>query len=786
MKQKLTFLFILCCLAGNILNHASAQILLLEGFEGPTFPPNDQYGQWTLYGGGSPYPYGACTNSPTNWTQTTAGQVYCTTIGSPGGQVHQGNYSAGFPSGELQACTGALVSPQINFSSPSSAFVQYRLTFWVYTYYFSSFGPDDSLKVGLSSSPITYSPVSTEFCPVGIPAGTTGWQQISLNLAVPQAGNFYLYFQAVHQYSYTANYFIDDVSLIRYTACNGGTPISAISGPSSICPFVPFTLIDSTTAGSSGVSYVWKSRPAGVGTFTPIAGAPNSAIYSCPGISVPTDFMVVAYCGNPGGHSDSAVKTVTTNPFYVCYCGPALNQGLNTAITNIPHIDSVGVTGTALQNATYNPVPFPNDYVMFPPNGNTTAIFRRGGTYKIAMMTNVIGAYGAAWLDYSRNGIYADAANPGEYIAMTGLASSNILTGTFTVPQTADTGLTGFRVRSKQTAFIGGGDACKDEPTGETEDYVVDILPALYNDLGATAIVLPADNDVSCANSNMVVRVAIANMGSAAQSNFNVFAKYNGPSSNVIQTNYTGTLAPYAKDTINIGMINLPLSGNYSITAFTSLVNDQNHLNDTTYGGTFTVTPIPADPTVINDTVCINHPASISIVPVTGQTYNWYSAPSGGTVLFNGTNKSFANLTNSTYYFVSASTPGENDSFLHAPTYPILNGAFPAKGGIHFDVIPAENLIVDSLSMRFLDTGLHIVNVFYHISQPNPLSPGYPLSFTGPLLASAANWTLLGSTAVYVAPGTLSYEHSINLYSSLPMTSGNGVVYSFYVMVMQR
>jgi hypothetical protein len=777
MKQKLTFLFILCCFVGNLYNNAFGQIMLIEGFEGPAFPPNGPYGQWTLHGGGSIYPFG-CPTAPTNWVQTSVGQNFCASAGAaPLGQVHQGSASAGFPGGELQACSGQLVSPSLYFPGTASAFSQYKLTFWVYTYNYFNFGADDSLIVGLSTSPTTYTPIASEILPVGSSVPFTGWQQITMNLGVPAAGNYYLFFNSYHPQSYTANWYIDDISLIHYTPCSGA-PVSGISGPTNICPFVPFTLIDSAIAGFSGISYVWQSRPAGSGNYTTIAGA-NTAIYNCTGISAATDYRVIAHCAN-SGLTDTAFLTVNTNPFYLCYCGPALNQSLNSAITNIPHIDSVGITGTTLQNATYTPVPFNNDYIIFPQSGNTTATFRRGGTYRVAVATNVVGAFGAAWLDYSRNGTFAEPANPGEYIPLTGIPSSNLLTGTFTVPQNADTGLTGFRVRSKQTAYTNANNSCSKEPNGETEDYIVKILPALYNDLGATAVILPATNDISCANTNMVVRVAIANMGSAAQSNFNVYAQYNGPVSNVIQTTYTGTLQPYAKDTINIGMINLPVHGNYYITAYTSLVNDQNHLNDTTVGGLFTVTEVPFNPVVTNDTVCINNPAAIVITPVTGNTYNWYSAPAGGTVLFTGNQKTFANLTNSTYYFVSAKTPGVNDSFLHTP-YPVLTGAFPARGGIHFDVLPAENLIVDSLSAKFRDTGLHIVNVYYHISQPNPSSPNYPLSYTAPLLNSAAYWTLLGNTAIYVSPGTINQEHYINLFASLPMTSGNGVLYSFYV-----
>ncbi|WP_207494987.1 gliding motility-associated C-terminal domain-containing protein [Aridibaculum aurantiacum] len=70
---------------------------------------------------------------------------------------------------------------------------------------------------------------------------------------------------------------------------------------------------------------------------------------------------------------------------------------------------------------------------------------------------------------------------------------------------------------------------------------------------------------------------------------------------------------------------------------------------------TVTVNPAPAAPQVTAATICNNATATLTISnAVTGTTYNWYSAATGGTALATGTSFTTPALTASTTYYVAA------------------------------------------------------------------------------------------------------------------------------------
>jgi gliding motility-associated-like protein len=71
---------------------------------------------------------------------------------------------------------------------------------------------------------------------------------------------------------------------------------------------------------------------------------------------------------------------------------------------------------------------------------------------------------------------------------------------------------------------------------------------------------------------------------------------------------------------------------------------------------TVTVNPIPAAPVVAVPTVtiCAGSPAVFAVTPVSGVTYNWYAAASGGTPLFTGATYTTGPLSATTSFYVEA------------------------------------------------------------------------------------------------------------------------------------
>jgi GEVED domain/Secretion system C-terminal sorting domain len=86
------------------------------------------------------------------------------------------------------------------------------------------------------------------------------------------------------------------------------------------------------------------------------------------------------------------------------------------------------------------------------------------------------GAIVSVWIDYDHSGSY----EPTEWTQVgTNIAGGTTGSVNITIPMTAMTGNTGMRVRSRGALNQNGaGDACTNMGSGETEDYVINILPA--------------------------------------------------------------------------------------------------------------------------------------------------------------------------------------------------------------------------------------------------------------------------------------------------------------------
>jgi len=194
---------------------------------------------------------------------------------------------------------------------------------------------------------------------------------------------------------------------------------------------------------------------------------------------------------------------------------------------------------------------------------------------------------------------------------------------------------------------------------GETADYIITVTNPPTIDLGVTSITAPPIGVTYCPNKADTISVTIQNYGSTPQSNFFIYAIVNGPShKDSIYTLYTGTLASLATANVQIGTIDPPLGGSYSIQAFTAAAGDAVPYNDTLYSY-FNLYPLPADPIVKSDTVCPGGTAHISVSPSRYQQMKWYMTPTGGAA-FDSTSYTRTVLApggDSTYY-ISATDSG--------------------------------------------------------------------------------------------------------------------------------
>ena len=263
------------------------------------------------------------------------------------------------------------------------------------------------------------------------------------------------------------------INIIAATPCVG-TPDAgdALASLATACPTTPVNLsLDSATV-ASGITYQWLSATAPTGPWTEILGA-NNATYSTT-VSADTYFACVLTCTASASADTSTSVQVLSTPFYQCYCN-TVNSGGNGSLMDDVAFSFGGSNFWNNNTATTQPTASPY-YSAFTSGPSVIQGMEYGVGITVQAPSVYTGAIVSVWIDYDHSGSY----EPTEWTQV-GVNIPGNTTGTvnITIPMTALTGNTGMRVRSRG-AFNqnGAGDACTNMGSGETEDYVINILPA--------------------------------------------------------------------------------------------------------------------------------------------------------------------------------------------------------------------------------------------------------------------------------------------------------------------
>lgn len=287
-------------------------------------------------------------------------------------------------------------------------------------------------------------------------ASATGWTILSPCLA--------------YGYGETEDHLIN---IIAATPC-AGTPDagSALASLPTACPTTPVNLsLDSATV-ASGITYQWLSAANAAGPWTAITGA-NNATYSTT-VSADTYFACVLTCTASSAADTSTAVQVLSTPFYQCYCNTVNAGGLGSLMNNVA-FSFGGANFWNNNTSTSNPTASPY-YTAFTSGPSVIQGMEYGMGVTIDPPLAYTGAIVSVWIDYDHSGSY----EPTEWTQVgTNIPGNTTGTVNITIPMTALTGNTGMRVRSRG-AFNqnGAGDACTNMGSGETEDYVINILPA--------------------------------------------------------------------------------------------------------------------------------------------------------------------------------------------------------------------------------------------------------------------------------------------------------------------
>lgn len=255
---------------------------------------------------------------------------------------------------------------------------------------------------------------------------------------------------------------------IRFTMTNPcsdapSAPGTTVVSANASCGGTPFTLSVANGATESGLSYQWQSSPTNAGPWTTIAGA-VSTTYTTPQ-AVSTWYRRGTLCIDSG-------EGLYSTPLQVggdgCFCTVgSLNE------------NAIGITNVSF-NTTNNSSANNNFYTNYTALSTTV---NRNETYNLSVNVNTLGGtnYTAAWIDWNNNNIF-EASEQVLLGNVTGGTNVNSgLVASVTIPTTALIGETVMRVRTKQSAENTMPQPCGAEANGETEDYAINIQPALSN-----------------------------------------------------------------------------------------------------------------------------------------------------------------------------------------------------------------------------------------------------------------------------------------------------------------
>lgn len=346
------------------------------------------------------------------------------------------------------------------------------------------YGPDLNSAAGWAdaqSAPQTMGSLNPGLPTVQSTTGVT-WTGPGLTSPVPNplvtpnypAPGVYTYIASVSNGSCTAT----DTVVIRVQAPQPPTP-NFIASTTQTGIFQPVQLLDRST--NRPTSWHWRVTPAAGANFYNTSNGGANARNADVAFTQVGIYTVTLTVTNAAGQ-DSLTKTGYIRVGSPRYCAV---QGSDCSIA---YLDAVVIKNTDLRNrGTHcdNPA---IGYVAYPQRDSTTAQLHIAQRYTM-MVTGYSTGGIAAWIDWNNNNQYDSI----EYILVTTRPNPHPGqpdTVTFMIPDSmgAITNVpVGMRVRNRRTGDILATEACRTFNDGETEDYLVTILPPVPPIVGTPA-----------------------------------------------------------------------------------------------------------------------------------------------------------------------------------------------------------------------------------------------------------------------------------------------------------
>ncbi len=337
----------------------------------------------------------------------------------------------------------------------------------------TSAGGSDYIEIQMSTNG------GATFIPLGSFLGTPVWTNYAMVIPSNSA-NTVIKFKGYGGNNFVAgsDMGVDNVQV--FDGCTG-TPTAGIISNATPCPNQMFNLIITGSTLAGNMDFEWQSAPTAAGPWLTIGNSANPQFSTS--IAVSTYFRCNVTCLTSNITVTTPVQLINVGSFWICYCN---STSTSPTGQNVGNVKLVKGTTTLLDNGVPQPIvllnnpTFPNNYSTFAFTLAPVNIYR-DSTYDFSLTgisfngTYAL-SYAKMYIDYNRDGFFDPFLE--EVIAGNVSAPSQILNGTFTVPNNANYGITGMRVIYAQGGTALTINPCGSYVNGETEDYLVDIKPA--------------------------------------------------------------------------------------------------------------------------------------------------------------------------------------------------------------------------------------------------------------------------------------------------------------------
>lgn len=256
----------------------------------------------------------------------------------------------------------------------------------------------------------------------------------------------------------------------------------AIASNSNLCPNETLMLTLTGTTYASDLTFQWQRSPNGNTNWLPLNGATALTYTYIPPANSTTYYRCIVGCPSSGQFDTSSITSpVGVQLFYPtspCYCVSTFSGASGADIGQF--------TFGGIANPSIAPSPQVSNSSSIASYTNFMSLsaqqFSIGNTYPLSIQqitstTSLVNSWVKVFIDYNHNTKFTD---PGEEVFSSASNASNgfFPSSNITIPATALTGLTRLRVVLKQQGNATNTNSCTSSYLGETEDYIVNIIPA--------------------------------------------------------------------------------------------------------------------------------------------------------------------------------------------------------------------------------------------------------------------------------------------------------------------